>query len=108
MFYLQFSSDNDRCLKVKLSTADYGEEISWNIGSCQSNAVYDDNAEYTQRCCLKPGTYNLECRDSAGDGWNGGYIEVNGNKYCDSFTSASDETSEIFIESTGKCFPYFT
>ena len=44
MFYLQFSSDNDICLEVKLSTADYGEEISWNIGSCQSNAVYDDKS----------------------------------------------------------------
>ena len=55
-----------------------------------------------EQCCLEPGNYNLECKDSYGDGWNGGYIEVNGEKYCESFSTGSEETSQIIIEGNGK------
>ena len=101
-----FSPDNDVCFDVKLTIVKYGKEISWNLGSCQSNGGYGNNAEYTEQCCLTPGNYNLECKDSYGDGWNGGYIEVNGEKYCDSFSSRSEET-EIIIEGNGKYFLHF-
>ena len=102
-----FSPDNDVCFDVKLTIVKYGKEISWNLGSCQSNGGYVNNAEYTEQCCLEPGNYNLECKDSYGDGWNGGYIEVNGEKHCESFTSGSVETSQIIIESNGKYFAWF-
>ena len=105
MFY--FSSDDDVCFDVKLTTVRFGSEISWNLKpsitaikepSCQSNGGYGNNAEYTEQCCLAPGNYNLECKDSYGDGWHGGYIEVNGERYCESFSTGSEETSQIIIE----------
>ena len=70
-----------------------------------SNGGYGNNAEYTEQCCLTPGNYNLECKDSYGDGWNGGYIEVKGEKYCGSFSTG--RTVPIIIEGNGKYFLYF-
>ena len=95
------------CLEMKLTTASYGSEISWTLDSCQSNSGYGDNNEYTQQCCLEPGNYNLECKDSYGDGWNGGYIEVDGKKYCDGFTSGTEETNQIIVQGSGKYYSYF-
>ena len=96
-----------KCFEVKLTTVSFGKEISWTLDSCESNGGYGNNGEYTQQCCLSPGSYNLECKDSFGDGWNGGYIEVGGIKYCDSFTSGNEETSEIIVQAGGKYFSIF-
>ena len=92
---------------MKLTTVRYGSEISWRLGSCEGNGGYGNNAEYTEQCCLEPGNYNLECKDSYGDGWHGAYIEVNGETYCESFSTGSEETSQIIIEGKGKYFQYF-
>ena len=92
---------------MKLTTRSFGEEISWILDSCESNGGYGDNGEYMQQCCLIPGSYNLECKDSYGDGWNDGYIEVDGTKHCESFTSGNEETSEIIIQEGGKYFSMF-
>ena len=89
---------------MKLTTRSFGEEISWILDLCESNGGYGDYGEYMQQCCLIPGSYNLECKDSYGDGWNGGYIEVDGTKYCESFTSGSEETNEVIIQAGGKYF----
>merc|ERR1712110_401638 len=91
-------NEDDGCFDVKLTTVNHGSEISWRLGSCQSNGGYGNNAEYTEQCCLTPGNYNLECKDSYGDGWNGGYIEVKGEKYCESFSIGREETVPIVIE----------
>ena len=32
---------------------------------------------------MQPGEHILTCRDSFGDGWNGGYISIYGNRYCE-------------------------
>ena len=95
------------CLQVKLTTGSYGSDISWTLDSCQSNGGYGDYNEYTQQCCLEPGSYSLECKDSWGDGWNGGYIELDGVKYCDGFTSGTEETHEITIRRSNKCFHFW-
>ena len=97
-----------KCFEVKLTTTIYGSEISWSLGSCESDGrSYGNNGEYTQQCCLMPGRYNLACKDSYGDGWQGGYIEVDGIKYCESFTSGIDDTSVIIVQDGGKYFLYF-
>jgi len=96
--------DDNGCFDVKLTTKRYGSEISWSLGSCQGNGGYGNYGEYTEQCCLEPGDYNLECKDSYGDGWHGGYIEVNGEKYCESFSSGSEKNSQIIIE--GKGLPF--
>ena len=92
---------------MKLTTRSFGEEISWTLDSCESNGGYGDNGEYMQQCCLIPGSYNLECKDSNADGWHGGHIEVNGIKYCESFASGSEETSEIIVQNDSNYFSLF-
>ena len=34
-------------------------------------------------------SYELKCEDDWGDGWNGGYIEIAGKRWCDDFTANS-------------------
>ena len=87
------------CFEVTLTTKSYASEISWSLGKCSSNSSYSDNQEYTQQCCLEPGHYSLECIDSYGDGWHGGYIKVDGIKHCESFSS-SVHTIAIIREGT--------
>ena len=89
------------CFEVTLTTKSYGSEISWSLGACSSNSSHGNNQEYTQQCCLEPGHYSLECKDSYGDGWTGGYIVVDGIKHCETFSS-SVQTIEIIRQGTVK------
>ena len=87
------------CVEVSLTTYDYGDENSWTLAHCSSDESYGNYQEYSNQCCLTPGTYTLECKDSYGDGWHGGYIKVDGVKYCESYNDGSVMTSEIIIGS---------
>ena len=73
------------CKNVKVVTKSYGWENTWALGACESKETYQSNKEMTQECCQAPGTYELECKDSHGDGWHGGYLEIQGKKYCEDF-----------------------
>ena len=93
---------------MKLKTGNYAGQISWNLGSCQSKRQgYGSYARYVEQCCLPTGSYTLQCKDSASNGWHGGYIEVDGQKYCDNFLGGNVETSQITVEGNGKYFSYF-
>ena len=81
------------CTAILLVTTDYGSENSWSLGSCHSNQIYGSDQSYSITCCQPPGNYRLYCYDSFGDGWHGGYIEIEGNKYCDSFSNDYDYDS---------------
>jgi hypothetical protein len=35
------------------------------------------------------------CRDSNGDGWEGGYIEIGGTKYCENFNEGRIATHNV-------------
>ena len=102
--YLTFP-DDDNCFNVKLATADYGDQISWSLGSCQGLNRYHSRSIYIKKCCLAKGIYTLKCK-SAYKGWHGGYIEVFGQKYCDSFLSGSEHTSQITVGFDGKYFSH--
>lgn len=83
----------DVCTDLKLTTGQYwGEEISWTFGSCSSgDTVYgDDQVYYIEPCCQPAGTYEFVCKDSYGDGWNGGFMEVGGTQICGEFTGESE------------------
>ena len=83
---------------VRLTTEYWGSEISWEIlpdGSdttdplygkfcgTPSGFTYQSSFQYKETCNLKAGnSYILHCRDSYGDGWNGGYITIQGVNYC--------------------------
>ena len=85
------------CFDVKLTTKSYGWENSWALGTCSNNQAYTSGKEYTEKCCLAPGVYTLECKDSYGDGWHGGYIEIQGTQYCADFSGGSEHATQVTI-----------
>ena len=85
---------------MKLTTMGYGSEVSWTFGPCSSAHAYDSNTVYTEICSITIGTHTLTCIDSYGDGWHGGYMEIEGNRYCDGFSSGYEEVVEVTITGT--------
>ena len=84
------------CVDVILTTKEYGNENSWSLGPCKGHGGYTDYTTYRQECCLVPSNYSLECIDRYGDGWHGGYVEVQGTRYCENFGNTGKH--EIIIE----------
>ena len=81
------ATGTDGCISVKTVVKDFGIEMSWNIGGmCKNDEGYFESKEYTQKCCVAEGS-TITCKDSFGDGWHGGYLEIDGQKYCDIFSS---------------------
>ena len=78
-------SDEDWKIQVDQGYTD----ISWSIGSCKSGLRYQVETShaktYSERCCLSPGEYNLQCHSNYPAGWNGLYMEIQGNRYCNDF-----------------------
>ena len=71
---------------------------NWKLGPCSgthslSAKRYSGRKMtfYTERCCMAPGRYVLTCKGSPyalndNFGWNGrsgGFLEIQGHKYCD-------------------------
>ena len=46
--------------------------------------------------------YILKCKDSYGDGWNGGFIKIQGTKYCKNFNSGTEKAVNVTIVDPGK------
>ena len=74
--------------------------------------LHENHKTHEAECCLPAGEYTLECKDSYGDGWHGGYITIDGKDYCDAFRKGDLETHEILIgadtEPEGKFNAYFS
>ena len=88
---------------MALTTTDYGHEINWSLDDCGGKRSYSNNNQYIDQCCLSPGTHNLICKDSYGDGWHGGFIEVDGKIYCDDFKYGYEFSTPVNIsETSGK------
>ena len=84
-----------RCTTITIRTERWGNENSYAIGTCASKQRYSNGRNYQEECCLAPGKYTLDCKDSYGDGWHGGYLEINGDKYCDGFRSGSKKSVRV-------------
>ena len=83
---------------MKLTTKKYADEISWTIDHCSSVRRYGDYQNDIERCCLEPGVpVTLTCLGSTGDGWNGGFIKIQGNTFCEDFLSGTNQTHEVTI-----------
>ena len=93
----------DVCFDVTTKTEQWGHENSWTIGchdgSCrecvsipEKTGGYENHAEYTQECCLPEDqeSFLITCTDAFGDGWHGGYLEIDEEKYCDSFSKGNE------------------
>jgi hypothetical protein len=98
------------CFNVETITKRWANEISWSVGPCLSNgkdtctanAGYFNNMNFTQLCCVAPADYKITCNDCYGDGWKGGYLLINGIKYCDNFTGMKHEVDITVSNPEGK------
>ena len=80
---------SERCKKIKIRTEDWGYENSYDLGvpECVSKQQYGSHKNYEEECCMDRNLVYVVCKCSYGDGWHGGYLEINGVKYCDDFRS---------------------
>ena len=101
MFLL--SQYSEVCLNVKTVTKKWGHENSWSLGSCSSptgTSKFGSNQASTHECCQAPGSYELTCNCSYGDGWHGGYLEIQGKKYCEGFVNGHVNKEQVTITGT--------
>ena len=98
-------SGSEGCFDIRLTTKFHGDQISWSVGSCMSSQLYSDDKVFTQECCLGgrellfDGNYKIICMDSGGDGWHGGYLEINGQQYCKDFNGSFEQDANLTIAS---------
>ena len=88
------------CVTMSLRTPDSaGNEASWSLGTCTNDqwakGFYSNSKIYNSICCLDTGYHTLVCKDSYGDGWPAGYLEINGHTYCNHFTSGYQEIKQL-------------
>ena len=81
-----------------------GAHVSWTLGPCANAQSYpheigytEYGKQYTERCCLPPGDYMLTCKVSSGEGWNGGFMEIQGNRYCHDFLASDEASPQVTI-----------
>jgi len=99
----------DICVRVTLQTARWwATEISWNLGDCEGQERYQNNRPYHKECCFSPSLneVTLTCKDSHGDGWNGAYININGQTYCgeEEFSNGHNFGRQVTLPRTGYNF----
>ena len=88
-------------MEVGITTRGSSSEVAWSVGACSSHTdndgknEYTDHAHFTQQCCLAAGNHKITCKDSYGDGWHGGYLEINGVKYCEDFTNGNEKQANL-------------
>jgi len=88
------------CFNVGLTTKLSANEISWDIGGCKNyvdNTGYVNNQYYQQICCLPPGNYKMRCKNILREGWNGAYVEINGQKCCENFSFGKEQSCNVYI-----------
>ena len=96
------------CIDINVVTKRYGKENSWEFGACSSTQEYPSEYTTTERCCQPEGSYQLICKCSFGDGWHGGYLEINGQEYCKQFIRGHKkiETATMIKGKQNFCFPF--
>ena len=94
------------CMSIKVVTKSWGRENSWTFGSCSSSRTYSSKRTYTEKCCLFPGDQTLTCKDSYGDGWHGGYIEIEGKQYCKNFRKGKKKTTTVDVKGIAQNYMY--
>ena len=94
-FNIYKNSFSEICADIQIRTERWGNENSYSIGTCVAKEQYSDNSDYTEECCLVPGNYTMDCKCSFGDGWHGGYLEINEVRYCEDFSSGHKQTVTV-------------
>ena len=80
-------SQKPACMEMNIVTKTETEDgTSWSMGTCFQAQEYIRENQYIERCCLQPGSYTLQCNSKVRPvGWCDGFIEFQGQKYCDDF-----------------------
>lgn len=85
------------CLSIVMdkywSGMDYIEYFSpeWRMGSCYGPKLggfseYVPTEVHIDKCCLPPGKYTLNCKNTKSKyGWGNYIFTINGKRYCDDF-----------------------
>ena len=102
----------NNCLEVDITTKDYGNENTWALESGMDNCTrmngnvidedgnvkpYGNHETYKEMCCLAEGIHTLTCIDSFKDGWHGGFMEIQGKRFCENFLKGHSQTTLINI-----------
>jgi len=90
------TTTDSSCRSFHMITKSYGSEISWTVGNCEGNS-YISNKEYDLICCIEDGEYELSCNDAYGDGWNEGYLEIDGIRYCEEFITGTLQMETVLF-----------
>ena len=72
------------------------------MGTCEGKQQRGNHDFRYSKCCLPPGKYTLKCKDSLGNGWEGGHVKIAGIHYCTGFTKGYQKSHQILIDSNGK------
>ena len=88
-------------MDIKFYTGRYAQEARWEISNtdCKSGEQYQENEKtHDITCQLPAGQQLLVCEDIYGDGWNGGWIEILGERYCDWFDDEKKEHTLTVVQ----------
>ena len=89
-------------VRVLTTIGQSGPEISWSLGDCSSNQTLGDKQSNTTFCCLNYGNHNLNCTN----GGNGGFIEIQGKKYCEDTIEDGTLSMKVAIKGMFKYHSY--
>ena len=92
------------CIDIKVVTKAYGRENSWTFGACSSAQEYQTSTTTNEQCCQPAGNYELVCKDSHGDGWHGGYLEISGQEHCKEFTTGKEKKEDATMANGNRSF----
>ena len=71
--------------------------------SCSNTKKYNDNSTYIETCCARSFKNTLRCIDGGNNGWEGGYLTINGKMYCTNSEwskNAVENTNHLDLEGT--------
>ncbi|MGB1032042.1 MAG: hypothetical protein ACPGWM_05485, partial [Flavobacteriales bacterium] len=107
--YDEVECDDLNQVTIYISTAQWGNEISWDLMDSDGNSVasggdYSSYSSYSTVNCVADGCYQLQLTDSWGDGWNGAYYMIydDGGLYAEGTLLYGSEGLEI-VSINGDC-----
>jgi hypothetical protein len=60
-----------------MTVTEWGSEITWDLDGGDTQGPYSDSAaQHVKALCLTKGSHTVNMRDSYGDGWHGGKLEI--------------------------------
>ena len=74
---------------------------SWTFGTCKLTRTLYTRDPHSDSCCLVAGIHQLTCDNSVGGGWDGGFLRIGRDIYCNDFETGHQQKFEIDIP--GNC-----